>query len=123
LNNFRVIDGVEMKPDEIEGYFKKLDSTNIFKGYYVVSRDGMHVASKSYNNINTDTFSAMSAVILGAAETIFSMVKDKVKVIELKGVDNIFFVVSTDDRSLFIAVSNSKKEKEALDLLLKTFSQ
>ena len=123
MNNFRVIDGVEMKPDEIEGYFKKLDSTNIFKGYYVVSRDGMHVASKSYNNINTDTFSAMSAVILGAAETIFSMVKDKVKVIELKGVDNIFFVVSTDDRSLFIAVSNSKKEKEALDLLLKTFSQ
>jgi len=123
LNNFRVIDGVEMKPDEIEGYFKKLDSTNIFKGYYVVSRDGMHVASKSYNNINTDTFSAMSAVILGAAETIFSMVKDKVKVIELKGVDNIFFVVSTDDRSLFIAVSNSKKEKEALDLLLKTFSK
>lgn|GEM_PF-5884313 len=123
MNNFRVIDGVEMKPDEIEGYFKKLDSTNIFKGYYVVSRDGMHVASKSYNNINTDTFSAMSAVILGAAETIFSMVKDKVKVIELKGVDNIFFVVSTDDRSLFIAVSNSKKEKEALDLLLKTFSK
>ncbi|MGC8580845.1 MAG: roadblock/LC7 domain-containing protein [Thermoplasmata archaeon] len=112
-----------MKPDEIEGYFKKLDSTNIFKGYYVVSRDGMHVASKSFDNINTDTFSAMSAVILGAAETIFTMVKDKVKVIELKGVDNIFFVVSTDDRSLFIAVTNSKKEKEALDVLFKTFSK
>ena len=49
----------------------------------LVSRSGMHIAGKVPPGAHAETFVAMSAILLGAAETSTSELKEKLKIVTI----------------------------------------
>ena len=49
----------------------------------LVSRSGMHIAGKVPTGAHAETFVAMSAILLGAAETSTSELKEKLKIVTI----------------------------------------
>jgi predicted regulator of Ras-like GTPase activity (Roadblock/LC7/MglB family) len=49
----------------------------------LVSRSGMHIAGKVPKGAHAETFVAMSAIMLGAAETSTSELKEKLKIVSI----------------------------------------
>ncbi len=49
----------------------------------LVSRSGMHIAGKVPSGAHAETFVAMSAILLGAAETSTSELKEKLKIVTI----------------------------------------
>ncbi|MCL4326658.1 MAG: roadblock/LC7 domain-containing protein [Candidatus Thermoplasmatota archaeon] len=111
-----------MRHEQIEDFLKKLTSSGLFSGMYVVSRDGMPIFSKSFEKVNTDTFSAMSAVLLGASDTITTMLMDDISIIYIRGEKYTTHIYPLDERSLFISICNKEDEVKAESTLRDVFS-
>ncbi|PKK86202.1 MAG: hypothetical protein CVT48_02160 [Thermoplasmata archaeon HGW-Thermoplasmata-1] len=60
------------KREQMEDILKGMLGTNGVEGGAVISRDGLVVSSALPKSINPEIFSAMSATMMGAAETTFS---------------------------------------------------
>lgn len=59
----------ESKKDKLMGILKKLSSVGDVAGSAIVTRDGLLMASDLPSDIDAETFAAMSATMIGAAET------------------------------------------------------
>ena len=59
----------ETKKEKLIIILRKLASTGDVEGAAVITRDGLLIASELSENIDGDTFAAMSATMTGAAET------------------------------------------------------
>lgn len=60
------------KKEELEEILSKLNNVGGIEGGSVVSRDGLVMASNLSGNVDPEVFAAMSATMLGAAETAVS---------------------------------------------------
>lgn len=65
----------ETKKEKLVGVLKGLKKTGDVEGSSVVSRDGLVIASDLSNNVDGETFAAMSAAMEGAAETAVSEIQ------------------------------------------------
>ena len=59
----------ESKKDRLLGILKSLSSIGDIDGSAIVTRDGLLIASDLPRDLDAETFAAMSATMLGAAET------------------------------------------------------
>jgi len=65
----------ETKKDKLLGILKGLSAIGDIEGSAIVTRDGLLIASDLPRDVDADTFAAMSATMLGAAETAVSELK------------------------------------------------
>lgn len=59
----------ETKKEQLEKILSDLKKVGGVKGSAVISRDGLLIAADLSQNVDADTFAAMSAAMQGAAET------------------------------------------------------
>ena len=78
----------------------------------LVSRSGMHIAGDVPKGAHTETFVAMSAILLGAAETATSELKEKLLHVNIK-LDKSQIVISTiSSRALLVLRVEPGKDSE-----------
>ena len=81
----------------------------------LISRSGMHIAGKVPENAHRETFVAMSAILLGAAETATSELKEELShvVIELK---KTYIIILNCGPKALLALKMSK-DKDLEDVI------
>jgi len=83
----------------------------------VVSRSGMHIAGDAPKGVHLETFVAMSAILLGAAETATSEMKDKLQNVSIELSRGRMVLVSAGNRALLVLTAS--KDISATDLAAK----
>jgi len=63
------------KKDALMSLLTELENVGDIDGAAITTRDGLLVAAKLPNDVNAETFAAMSATMFGAAETAVSELK------------------------------------------------
>lgn len=83
----------------------------------VVSRSGMHIAGDAPKGVHLETFVAMSAILLGAAETATAELKDKLQYVSVELTRGKMVLISAGPRALLVV--NSSKDISTPDLVAK----
>jgi len=83
----------------------------------VVSRSGMHIAGDAPKGVHLETFVAMSAILLGAAETATAELKDKLQNVSIELSRGRMVLVSAGNRALLVLTAS--KDISAADLATK----
>jgi len=83
----------------------------------IVSRSGMHIAGDAPKGVHLETFVAMSAILLGAAETATSELKDKLQYVAIELARGKMVLVSAGGRALLIVTAS--KDIPTTDLAIK----
>jgi hypothetical protein len=80
----------------------------------VVSRSGMHIAGDPPRGVHLETFVAMSAILLGAAETATSEMKDKLQHVAIELTRGKLIVVSAGTRALLVVTASNELPTQQL---------
>jgi len=80
----------------------------------VVSRSGMHIAGDSPKGVHLETFVAMSAILLGAAETATAELKDKLQHVSVELSRDRLILVSAGPRALLVLTASKEIELKEL---------
>lgn len=72
----------------------------------VVSRSGMHIAGDAPKGVHLETFVAMSAILLGAAETATSELKDKLQYVYVELARGKMVLASAGPRALLVVTAS-----------------
>ena len=83
----------------------------------VVSRSGMHIAGDAPKGVHLETFVAMSAILLGAAETATAELKDKLQHVSIELTRGRMLLVSAGNRALLVLTAS--KDMPIADLAAK----
>ncbi len=98
----------ETKKEKLINILRKLASAEDVEGAAVVTRDGLLIASELSENIDGDTFAAMSAAMQGAAETAVQELKkaspDRI-IVETKNTKLI--TMNAGDQALLACIINA----------------
>jgi predicted regulator of Ras-like GTPase activity (Roadblock/LC7/MglB family) len=74
----------------------------------LVSRSGMHIAGKSPDGVHLETFVAMSAILLGSAETAISDIKGELENILVELDRSRIVISSAGNKALLVVVTSTK---------------
>ena len=80
----------------------------------VVSRSGMHIAGDSPKGVHLETFVAMSAILLGAAETATSELKDKLQYVAVELTRSRMVLTSAGNRALLVMTASDEVSADDL---------
>ena len=80
----------------------------------VVSRSGMHIAGLAPDGVHLETFVAMSAILLGSAETAISELKGDLENILVELDRSRIVIESAGNKGLLVVVTNTKENFSAL---------
>src|SRR5512136_3311952 len=80
----------------------------------IVSRSGMHIAGDAPKGVHLETFVAMSAILLGAAETATSELKDKLQYVSVELTRGKMILTSAGARALLVLTAS--KDVDAKEL-------
>lgn len=80
----------------------------------VVSRSGMHIAGDAPKGVHLETFVAMSAILLGAAETATAELKDKLLNVVVELSRGKMILMSAGPRALVVVTAS--KDMSTADL-------
>ena len=83
----------------------------------VVSRSGMHIAGDAPKGVHLETYVAMSAILLGAAETATAELKDKLQYVCVELTRGKMLLMSAGPRALLVV--NSSKDMSTPELASK----
>ena len=83
----------------------------------IVSRSGMHIAGDAPKGVHLETFVAMSAILLGAAETATSELKDKLQFVSVELGRGKMILTSAGARALLVLTAS--KDADTKDLATK----
>ncbi len=83
----------------------------------VVSRSGMHIAGDAPKGVHLETFVAMSAILLGAAETATAELKDKLQYVVIELGRGKMVLMSAGARALLVVTAS--KDMSTADLASK----
>jgi hypothetical protein len=86
----------------LEEVLNRLKGLSGVKDAVLVSRSGMHVAGKVPDGAHQETFVAMSAILLGAAETASSELRDECREIILQLQGSKMLIHSTGPKALLV---------------------
>jgi len=73
----------------------------------IVSRSGMHIAGDAPKGVHLETFVAMSAILLGAAETATSELKDKLQYVSVELGRGKIILTSAGSRALLVVTASN----------------
>ncbi len=85
----------------------------------VVSRSGMHIAGEAPPGVHLETFVAMSAILLGSAETAISEIKGELENVLVELDRSRIIIESAGSKALLVVVTNSKDNFAPLFSLVK----
>lgn len=88
----------------------------------VVSRSGMHIAGDAPKGVHLETFVAMSAILLGAAETATSEMKDKLQYVSVELGRGRMVLLSAGPRALLVLTASKDMNTEQLAMKAKEFA-
>jgi predicted regulator of Ras-like GTPase activity (Roadblock/LC7/MglB family) len=101
INTFRVTTSISKGPghlmtnvENLEEILAGIEKVNGISDALLVSRSGMHIAGDVPKGAHTETFVAMSAILLGAAETATSELKEKLRHVDIE-LDRSNIVIAT----------------------------
>ena len=80
----------------------------------VVSRSGMHIAGDAPKGVHLETFVAMSAILLGAAETATSELKDKLQFVSVELGRGKMILTSAGARALIVLTASKDADTKEL---------
>jgi len=88
----------------------------------VVSRSGMHIAGDAPKGVHLETFVAMSAILLGAAETATAELKDKLQFVVVELTRGKMILVSAGARALLVLTASKDMATNDLATKAKEFA-
>jgi len=88
----------------------------------VVSRSGMHIAGDAPKGVHLETFVAMSAILLGAAETATAELKDKLQYVVVELLRGKMVLMSAGPRALLVVTASKDMSTADLAGKLKDFA-
>jgi len=88
----------------------------------VVSRSGMHIAGDAPKGVHLETFVAMSAILLGAAETATSELKDKLQYVYIELARGKMVLASAGPRALLVVTASKDIPTDQLAEKAKEFA-
>ena len=91
--------------DDILG---ELNSNSNIETSVLVSRSGMHIAGSAPEGVHLETFVAMSAILLGSAETAISDIKGELDNILVELDRSRIVIASAGNKALLVVVTSSK---------------
>ncbi len=74
----------------------------------LVSRSGMHIAGSAPDGVHLETFVAMSAILLGSAETAISDIKGELDNILVELDRSRIIITSAGNKALLVVVTSTK---------------
>lgn len=80
----------------------------------VVSRSGMHIAGDSPKGVHLETFVAMSAILLGAAETATGELKDQLRYVSVELSRSRMVLTAAGNRALLVLTASNDIGTEEL---------
>jgi len=86
----------------IESVLNELKAREQVKDALVVSRSGMHIAGSPPPGAHLETFVAMSAILLGAAETATSELKESLQYLSVHLKDSKILIFSAGPKALLV---------------------
>jgi len=88
----------------------------------VVSRSGMHIAGDAPKGVHLETFVAMSAILLGAAETATSELKDKLQYVSIELQRGKMVLTSAGARALLVLTAAKDADTKELAARARDFA-
>jgi predicted regulator of Ras-like GTPase activity (Roadblock/LC7/MglB family) len=89
----------------------------------VVSRSGMHIAGDSPKGVHLETFVAMSAILLGAAETATAELKDRLQHVAVELTRSRMVLTSAGNRALLVVTASNNVSSAELAEMSKDFAE
>jgi hypothetical protein len=86
----------------------------------LVSRSGMHIAGKVPKGAHAETFVAMSAIMLGAAETSTSELRDKLRIVTIMLESSKVAIGVVSPKAVLVVKANLTDSDEKLIEILKS---
>ena len=86
----------------------------------LVSRSGMHIAGDVPKGAHAETFVAMSAILLGAAETATSELKEKLKIVSIMLENSKVAIGVVSNKAVLVLRSKLEDSDEKLIEILNT---
>lgn len=89
----------------------------------VVSRSGMHIAGDAPKGAHLETFVAMSAILLGAAETATAELKDKLQYVMVELTRSKMILMSAGPRALLVVTASKDIATQDLASKITVFAE
>jgi predicted regulator of Ras-like GTPase activity (Roadblock/LC7/MglB family) len=86
----------------LEAILKEIETIDGVNDAVLVARNGMYIAGSVPEGVFQDTFVAMFAILLGAAETATSELKDRIDTVVLNLESSRILVVNDGPKALFV---------------------
>ncbi len=94
------------KKDELDVVLKELSSIGGIEGSAVVTRDGLLIDSVMLQDVDADTFAAMSATMMGAAETAISeLKKGSVSIVLVEAKDAKIVTTGAGEQAILVVMA------------------
>jgi predicted regulator of Ras-like GTPase activity (Roadblock/LC7/MglB family) len=104
----------------VENTLGDLSKTKGIDSVVLISRSGMHIAGKVPKGAHTETFSAMFAILLGAAETATSELSEKLDHVVLNVEGSRMLVMNNGPKALFVLkLADQTNEDEVINEVTK----
>lgn len=83
-------------------------------GVSLISRGGLYILGDAPKGVHQETFAAMSAIMLGAAETTSTEMKDNLKSLQIKLNERDLLLLSAGSRYLLTITTDGKGENDKI---------
>ncbi|MBI5001068.1 MAG: roadblock/LC7 domain-containing protein [Euryarchaeota archaeon] len=100
--------------ETLEEILKRIEETEGITDAVLVSRSGMHIAGEVPKGAHTETFVAMSAILLGAAETATTELKEKLRHVTVDLERSKTVIVGVSTRALLVIKATGATTTEAI---------
>ena len=106
--------------EQILGELERIEGVS---GAVLVSRSGMHIAGKVPEGAHTETFVAMFAILLGAAETATSELRDNLHSVVLHLGSAKIAIINDGPKALFVLKLASNADMDRIQKEVVNFSK
>lgn len=103
----------------VNDILNELNNNSEVASSVVISRSGMHIAGEAPEGVHLETFVAMSAILLGSAETAIAELKGELEDV-LVELDRARVIIdSAGNKGLLVVVTNTKDNFDSLHAKVK----
>lgn len=107
----------------LQRIIKEIESHPSVQDAAIVSRSGMHIAGEVPQGAHMETYVAMSAILLGAAESATSELRDHLKYISVQLEEGKLILAPAGKRALVVLKASVDATPQELAELVKNFSE
>jgi len=107
----------------LEGILKEVERVPGVSDAVLVSRSGMHIAGSVPEGAHTETFVAMFAILLGAAETATSELKERLESVVIELESSKILIINDGPKAIFVLRTDRNTDEGLVRLEVGKFSK